>query len=84
MDISHSLRQLFFACFCFGVMYDYIDRRHASDNGHLLEIYYYENMFVNCLHIFRKSLYNRLIWFLCTLIIAEAEGMRIERQLSAN
>lgn len=47
MDIRHSLCQRFFACFCFGMMYDHIDRRHASDCGHLLKICYDENMLVN-------------------------------------
>ena len=36
MDIGHPLGQFHLAFFGFGVIHDQIDRRHASDNGHLL------------------------------------------------
>ncbi len=35
MDICHPHFQLFFSCFCFRIIYDQIDRSHASDRCHL-------------------------------------------------
>ena len=37
VDIGHPFCQFHLAFFSFGVIHDQIDRRHASDNGHLLE-----------------------------------------------
>ena len=38
VDFGGSLGQLFLSLGGFGVIHDQIDRRHFSDNGHLLEI----------------------------------------------
>ena len=36
MDIGYPASQFLFSCFCLGIVNDQIDRRHMSDNGHLL------------------------------------------------
>lgn len=36
MDIGYPACQFLFSCFCLGIVNDQIDRRHMSDNGHLL------------------------------------------------
>ena len=75
VDIGHPFCQFHLAFVGFGVIHDQIDRRHASDNGHLLGrlpgilenlrcrllSILIECMFAICLHIFCKEMYNRVI-----------------------
>ena len=72
VDIGYPLGQFFLAFCGFGVIHDQIDRRHASDNGHLLGLKpsnvsdtvmsnhvilgQNENLFVNYLHLVGNDL----------------------------